>query len=530
MTPGLDADKPLDPFRSGELGPRLQATPILLTDVNGLLETGQVESVVGADGIFTPRTGRGFPFLVEVERLAPPPPQLPGPIHTWRLDKNELPAFLYACYLFGVHGILTLRDGRIYKQLHFSDGWVRSAASSVESDWLGKMLLARHQVTPEALNEVERTLASSGKKIGEEFVSRDYLTDHELTNALNQQYASIAMSVFEWEWAEVSFDNGSPNPGPHLGTHPFHLLVTGLNYGFTEAEIDELLGGLNAYPTPMAWTSFRLMALDLNDNERRLLASVNGQHSMSDLIDVADFSAEATKKFLFALTTIRAIVMSIKPRDLPVTFDEQIGGDNQAMLETSFFQQADEEFETDTFNELDFADVDEEMPPWWQQLSMVDVQQGVRYILIVILALISLWVGIQSLVEREVDSRLTAQQEEWKNKQTQTVFIKKPVYVEADRLLAEAMLQLHDQQWDGVAEARSLIGGALAIDPRFDDARDLAASINLLAEAKVVLEAGQKHNALSFLQEVVKRYPENPLLPDLLAKAGVGPMETATNP
>ena len=529
MTPGLDAAQPLEPIRSGEIGAHLLHVPVLLTDVNGIIEGGQIEvASAGADGLFTPRTGRGFPFLVEVERLVPPPPQLPGPVHTWRLDKNELPAFLYACFLFSVHGVLTLRDGRIFKQIHFSDGWMRTASSSLESEWLGKLLLARHQVSPEALNEVERALSTSEHKIGEEFVARGYLTDEELIEALNQQYASIVMSVFEWDWAEVSLDDGHPNPGPQLGSHPFKMLLAGLNFGFTEEEIDELLGGVDSYPTPTPWTAFRIVDVELNEHERHLLPLINGQRAISDLIAEATISSEATKKFLYALSTIRALVLTIKPHNLPATFESQIGGDHQAMIETAFFQESDRDLEMDFIDKPDFDDLDDVKDDWRTQLTMPDIKLGIRYILLVILALITFWIGLQILVEREVDSRIAAKKDEMVNKQIEMVLIKKPVYVEADRLLVEATLQLRDKGWEGIKGARYLIGGALSIDPRFEDARRMAHSIDLAEEAKVAFDNGRLDRAKLFYTEAIRLAPNNPLLVDLAKQAGLPNPEGTT--
>lgn len=525
MTPGVEPNDPLVALRNGDFGSRLQKTPILLTDVNGLLTTTHPGAGTGADGVFAPRTGRGFPFLVEVERLAPPPPQLPTPIQSWRLDKNELPAFLYACFLFRVHGTLTLRDGRIFKQLHFVDGWIRSAASSLESDWLGKMLLARHQITPEALNEVERALANSKKRIGEEMVSRGLLSNDQLAKALNQQYASIVMSVFEWEWLEVSIDDGPANPEPQLGEHPFKLIIAGLSYGFTETEMDKVLGGDGVYPTPTAWTAFRLGDIDLNPDERHLLAMINGQFTIRDLVRRSQFAPEATKKIIVALATIRAIALSDQPRDFPITFDCQIGGDHQAALENAFFQESGDtnfadlgEFEID-----DLADLAEQQPPWLQQFAGLDIKLGIRYILLVILGLIVLWVGIQKLVERDVDLRIAAVENERQAKKTEIVLIKKPIYERADRLMVEALLQLKGGQWDGVDEARSLIGAALAIDPKFDAARNLASSIAVAEEARVALVAGKKDRARLFIEKAVQLFPDNPLLPDLLAAVGMTP-------
>jgi tetratricopeptide (TPR) repeat protein len=283
------------------------AVPMLLTDVNGLWATRPPDEVRIADGFFAPRQGRGFPFLVEVERLLAPPVDVPRPVYTWRLDKRDLPPFLYACFLFEVNGALTLRDGRIHKQLFFIDGWIRCASSSVESDWLGKMLLADRRISETSLNEVERALPASKRMIGQELVARGYLDDDQLRDALFQQYASIAVSVFDWDFAEISLGEGKPNPQPHLAQHPFRLIASGVAHGFSELELDAALGGPERRPTPMPWTAFRFAEVDLSPEESELLALLDGRRTIATVLAEAPLPPLQAKQLLVALAAMRMI-------------------------------------------------------------------------------------------------------------------------------------------------------------------------------------------------------------------------------
>lgn len=528
MTPGIDEKEPRSTFDASPLGKQLGAVELLLTDVNGRLENQQESVRRGSVGVFCPRTGRGFPFLVEVERLTPPPPRLPQPILTWRLDKHELPAFLYACFLFGVNGVITLRDKTVYKQLHLIDGWIRSAASSVESDWLGKMLLARHQISAEALNAVERVLGTTKRRIGEEFVARGHLDEKQLTEALTQQYASIAMSVFEWNELEISLEEGSPNPQPHLTVHPFRLLLSGLSYGFTEAEVDAQLGSMDLFPVPTIWTSFRFAEAGLEPEEIRILQAINGQYSIRQLVADAPFSPEATKKFLLALTIMHALLLSPEARDLPVTFERQLQGSSQALIEETFFQEPSIEI---TFDDLDDAGTpsgSDKTPLWRSQLNYFDLRQGLRYLLLVILGLLLIAVGAQWWLKRQAAEQRLQEAQNAPVQLTKTVVIKKPIYEEADRLLAEAVLVLKSKSWDGENEARSLIGAALNIDPRFDSAMNFRQSLDLAHEARFALDSKDPETAKSILEKAYRLAPENPLLAPLMADAGMKIPSTET--
>jgi len=336
MFPGVAPEMPLDLFQSGDMGPSLAETPILLTDVNGLLETTSPGETSGADGFFAPRTGRSNAFLSEVRRLLPPPTTPVTYAYAWRLNKKELPSFLYACFLFELNGILTFRDDRIHKSLHFENGWIRSASSSVESDWLGKMLLASRVLTEQALNEVERALPNIRHPIGQEFIARGYLDDRKLNVALNEQYASIVMSVFEWPDAEISLTDGGPNPEPRLMTHPFRLVLDGLRAGFSDQEIDALLPPRDHYLAPTAWTAFRFADVELSIAEQRLLRAIDGGRTLETLIGSASLDETYTKRFLLALMIMRAMLPSPRPEPQPVTFNRQMENGEQALIEQPF--------------------------------------------------------------------------------------------------------------------------------------------------------------------------------------------------
>ena len=520
--PGVDRDQPIRSFWDSPIGQRFKNVPLLVTDVNGLLETKTPPGIKEAAGVFTPRTGRGFPFLVEVERLLPPPTQIPQPVYSWRLDKQELPAFLFACFLFGVSGVLTLRDRTIHKQLHLVDGWVRSARSSVESDWLGKMLLARHQVTPERLNEVERALSESDRRIGEEITARGLLSEDELSEALSQQYTAIAMSVFEWDQSEISLDDGGPNPQPHLLQHPFRVLLSGLNYGFNAREVGEMLGGEGRYPAPTVWTAFRFADVDLATEEKHLLGLVNGQRSLARIIELSEFSAEATQKFILALTIMHAVYLSDEPKQYPVTFEQQLQGRETAIIEDEFFREpADEITFDDVEDPVDVEPFDEEHPvPWSKQLNVLELKEGVRYLLLVVLGVVVIWTGVQFVINRDVERKYFEITPE-PHSTSQTVLIRRPVYEEADRLLANALLLLKEQGWKGVPEARSLIGGALNIDPRFAAAIDTRDSLELLVEARVALNQNRQQDARNLLEKAYSLSPENPLVHQTMHQLGM---------
>lgn len=517
MTPDVDIDIPTAAFREA-VGDRGRPFPILLTDVNGLLETLAPGSLRGADGLFAPRTGRSESFLKEVGKLLPPP-GIPPHVHSWRLDKKELPSFLFACFLFGISGYLTLRDQRVHKSLHFVNGWIRSAASSLESDWLGKMLLARHMITPEALNEVERALSISQHKIGEEFISRGYFTEHNLQEALNQQYASIVMSVFEWDQSEITIDKGSPNPAPHLVVHPFRLVLSGLNVGFVDEEIDQLLPDASFFLSPTIWTSFRFTDVHLNPEEKQLLLLIDGQHDIEMLIAESPFSVEATKKFLLTLFIMRAVISSPQPESIPITFSRQIESDNLALIEDEFFSAEDEVM---TFDDLDQFSVDEidttKKLTWRERFEVLEHLAAARYLVAVIALLLIFGIIFAVLLSRNITLEYDHRQRAMESMRTEMVFIRKPYFEKAEKLLTEALIILHAERWRGLSEVRSLIGASLDIDPEYNEAINFRTSLEMTINANELLRQHNYQTAYHILSQAVSLFPENLLADELMEK------------
>ena len=223
------------------------------------------------------------------------------------LAKKNLPAFLFACHLLGTSGVLTFRQRFNYKSLHFAEGWVRSTASNVESDWLGKILLAHGRITAPQLNEVERARAKTHHHIGEELITRGYLDRQGLKEALIVQYTQVWMSLFEWESAQISLVHGMPNAGPQLTLHPFRLIEAGIKFGFRQSEIEDGLPPAGKSLQAADWVGDKLAEVVLVEEEEKLLRLLDGRRTWPEIIAASPVGPESAKLFLFTLHSMRGI-------------------------------------------------------------------------------------------------------------------------------------------------------------------------------------------------------------------------------
>jgi len=240
----------------------------------------------------------------QIARLLPRRLSLTVAAH--RLDRDEWPEFFLACYLLRISGAVTLRQLRTAKSLHFIDGRLCSAAADREIHWLGKRLVADGSITPRQLNEVERALAGTPMKIGRELITRGYLREDRLPEALLEQYRAITLSTFQCEPGEAAFDDRPANPPPHLAIHPFRLLIDGFADCLTAAELDRRLGPLDRCPRRTGFRPFGTEEPDFTAEERRLLDTLDGHTPLARALENGA-NPEDARRFILALQAARLI-------------------------------------------------------------------------------------------------------------------------------------------------------------------------------------------------------------------------------
>jgi hypothetical protein len=130
--------------------------------------------------------------------------------HTIRLRRDEIPIVIRtAAARLHVDGVLSLSDGRRHKRFHYRQGEIVDVESSVESDWLGKMLLAEGLITETQLNAAERAVGPRGSAVGEELAARGAISRADLEAARTRQREAVFASVCEWDGAEVGCEHAA---------------------------------------------------------------------------------------------------------------------------------------------------------------------------------------------------------------------------------------------------------------------------------------------------------------------------------
>ena len=130
--------------------------------------------------------------------------------------ERPLPAVLLDLWEAQATGRLSLRRGRVAKEVDLVVGHPRSVASNVRDETLGHFLLARGIIDRAKHDAAMHRAATEGEKIGTALIANGALTTQELIKQLTAQARFKLMRALRWPDGSWSFQPRSqPAPGFH---------------------------------------------------------------------------------------------------------------------------------------------------------------------------------------------------------------------------------------------------------------------------------------------------------------------------
>ena len=130
--------------------------------------------------------------------------------------ERPLPAVLLDLWEVQATGRLSLRRGRVAKEVDLVVGHPRSVASNVRDETLGHFLLARGIIDRAKHDAAMHRAATEGEKIGTALIANGALTTQELIKQLTAQARFKLMRALRWPDGTWSFQPRSqPAPGFH---------------------------------------------------------------------------------------------------------------------------------------------------------------------------------------------------------------------------------------------------------------------------------------------------------------------------
>ncbi len=120
------------------------------------------------------------------------------------LKESFVPQVLVDYYQNKRTGILTLKQATVRKTIHFENGDVVFATSSLDSEQLGVFLVEWGLLTQEQLNNVNK-LAQENRRFGKSLLELHYFQPEDLVKLFYKQIVKIIASTFDWEAFECRF-------------------------------------------------------------------------------------------------------------------------------------------------------------------------------------------------------------------------------------------------------------------------------------------------------------------------------------
>jgi tetratricopeptide (TPR) repeat protein len=222
---------------------------------------------------------------------------------------HELFALLNKIYSARLTGQLQLVQGRVERQLFFDGGQLVFATSSDRQDSLGEMMLREGAITQSQF-EAATELLHTGQRFGSAIAEMGIRTVDEITAWIQRQLTQITSSVLDYPACRFYFFNSlDKNVVPEIAIPvPLGKLLLEAVRRAKDIPLDHLSGDpdlrIDLSPDPL----LRYQAVELNHNERRLLASISHSVTAKDVIANSSIPKEDAARALYALLVLGAVV------------------------------------------------------------------------------------------------------------------------------------------------------------------------------------------------------------------------------
>lgn len=231
-----------------------------------------------------------------------------GPI-AGRLRSYSFADLVIGVYRSGKTGVLTIGTGQWSRKIFFKHGEMVYAASDIEDEQLGSMLLSSGRIS---LQQYQSSLAlarETGKSQGTVLVEMRCLTPPELIAAVHQRVEAIVMNLCTVVDAEFSFQEGSL---PEAEIIVMKLNSAELLYrGSKRIARPDMVRNIQLTPgvllNPSVERESVLHRLCLDEHEKQILSVVQENTTLGEVLSRSSLKEDETLRTMAALINARVI-------------------------------------------------------------------------------------------------------------------------------------------------------------------------------------------------------------------------------
>ncbi len=231
-------------------------------------------------------------------------------------------------------GILECRTTTRQKEVAFKDGNI-VYASSVNSteDLLGNLLLKRGKISK---TDLERAIAlhkQTGRQLGTTLIDMNLFDKDEVGQCLKMQIEEIVYNLFSWHEGDFVFHEGSlPKNAPFLiELSTMSVIMEGTRRIDEWLEIQKVLPPDDMMLAIAKAPKVNREELTISVDEFRMLALIDGQRDLTDLIEMSPMGEFVTCRSLYRLI-VNNLIEVVGRREAPAPQPEDEEGILLAML------------------------------------------------------------------------------------------------------------------------------------------------------------------------------------------------------
>ena len=201
-------------------------------------------------------------------------------------------------------GVLEIKTSSRQKEVAFKDGNI-IFASSVNSteDLLGSMLLRRGKISK---NDLERAITlhkQTGRQLGTILIDMNLFDKQEIAECLKLQIEEIVYNLFAWKEGTFDFHEGAaPKNAPfQLELATMSVIMEGTRRIDEWLEIQKVLPPDDVMLAVASSPKFKGDEIVLTLEEFKVLALINGQRTLTELINLSPFGEFVTCRAIYKL-------------------------------------------------------------------------------------------------------------------------------------------------------------------------------------------------------------------------------------
>ncbi len=209
-------------------------------------------------------------------------------------------------------GVLQLLHPPMDLRVYVKEGAIVYATSNLESDRTGSIMRRRNKLTQEQYDVVKALAEKEGIQQGNAMVKLGYVTPNDLIWLTKAKVEDIVISLFGWRQGKIVFYETDLAGFDiiRLNLARGRLILEGTWRYFEAEEIlgvigswDVLFNAVNQPPLPRS-------ELDLAEPEQRILAHVNGRHSIDEIAALTSLDRLEVLKVLFGFLSLGVILIT----------------------------------------------------------------------------------------------------------------------------------------------------------------------------------------------------------------------------